>query len=68
MNVNPNIAWICSSVIILGVLAGVFVLVWHGSIAGTEALTFLGPIVGAAIGGITVHQTATAVTKANRAS
>ncbi len=51
MNVNPTVAWICATAIIVVVLAGVFTLVWHGSVSGGDALALVGGIV-TLVGGI----------------
>lgn len=64
-SVNPNVAWICGTVLLAAILAGLFILVWHGSIAGGALLGVVGTVIGIVAGIFGVHTVATAVAKAN---
>jgi hypothetical protein len=55
LNVNPVIAWSCSTAILICTLGLVGALAWHGTLTGGEVIAFLGPIVGAAVGVLGVH-------------
>lgn len=46
---------ICGTVLLLAVMAGIFVLTWHGTISGGEAITMATAIVGIAGGAFAVH-------------
>lgn len=50
--VNQTVAWVCGTVIILAVLGGLFVLVWHGALAGVAVLGVVGTITAAVLGAI----------------
>jgi hypothetical protein len=56
------VPWICGTVLLLGVLGGVFALAWHGTITGASVALILTPIVAAAstLLGIHVGSSATA--------
>ena len=62
-SVNPTVAWICGTVLLITVLVGLFVLVWHKSIAGTDALGVVGTIVAVGVGALGVHAGVAAGTK-----
>lgn len=62
--VNPNVVWICGTAILAGILAGLFILVWHGSIPGTALLGVVATIVAFVTGSLGVHASVNAVTKA----
>lgn len=49
------VQWLCATTLLLAVLAGVFVLAWHGTLTGTEAITIVTTIVGIAGGAFAVH-------------
>ena len=59
-SINPTIAWICGTVLLLVILGGAFALAWHGSITGAALLGVLGVIVGIAGGALGVHAGVTA--------
>lgn len=63
-SVNPTVAWICGTILLVAILAGLFVLVWHGSIAGGALLGVVGTVLGIVAGIFGVHTVATAVAKA----
>lgn len=51
-----NVATVTAgAAILLGVLAGVFALAWHGTISGGEAMTVVTSITAAAAGIFAVH-------------
>jgi len=52
---NNNVSMIVGAVLLLAVLAGVFVLAWHRTVSGGEALTVVTAIVGIAGGGFAMH-------------
>ncbi len=55
MNVNPTVAWICATTIIIALLGGCFALVWHGSFTGAEIIPVISAIAVAALAIFGVH-------------
>lgn len=62
---NPIPSIIAGTVLLLAVLAGVFVLAWHGTISGGEAMTVVISIVSLAGGILAVHSGVSAGGKAS---
>lgn len=54
-NANPNVVLVSACTLLALILAGLFVLVWHGSITGGEALAVVGGIVAALLSIFGVH-------------
>lgn len=63
-NANPNILIIAAAALLALILGGMFALVWHGSISGTDALVLVGAIVTALLGIFGVHTGVNAGAKA----
>lgn len=55
MNVNPMVAWICSTALLLAVLAGMFALSWHDKSVIVIVLPIVGTIAAAAVAVFGVH-------------
>lgn len=64
MTNNPIASVVCGTVLLLAVLAGIFVLVWHGSVTGEAALAVVATIVGIGGGAFAVHTGTSAGAKA----
>lgn len=54
-NVNQTVAWVCATVVLIVILVGTFVLVWHGSFVGAEVLPVISGIATAALAIFGVH-------------
>jgi len=61
-----TIQTICGSILLLAILAGLFALVWHGSITGAAALAVVATIAAAAIGALAHSNGVTAGAEAAR--
>lgn len=61
-NTSP-VAWICGTVLLLTILAGVFTLAWHGTIAGATVPEIIGPIIAGALTLLGIHVGTNATTK-----
>lgn len=59
----PLAAWVCGTVILLAVLAGVFALAWHGVVTGSAVIVIVSTIVAGALGLIGGHVGATSVVR-----
>lgn len=55
MQTSPLAAWVSGTVLILAVLAGIFVLAWHGTVPGSAVVGIVSTIVGIAGGILGVH-------------
>lgn len=55
MQTSPLAAWVSGTVLILTVLAGIFVLAWHGTVPGSAVVGIVSTIVGIAGGILGVH-------------
>ena len=64
INANPNIVVIAVATLLLAILAGLFALVWHGSVSGDQALVLVGAMVTALLGIVGVHSGVSAGAKA----
>ncbi len=52
---SPNVLLGCATALLLAILGGLFTLVWHGSVSGTDAMVTITAIVGIAGGAFAVH-------------
>lgn len=62
--INPNIALLCGTVLLLGVLAGMFILAWHGTLTGDQIVGVVTAII--AIAAVCFGAPAAASAAANR--
>ncbi len=53
--INPPYMVICTTVIILAILGGVFALAWHGVLNAGDVTAIVGTIIGIAGAGLAVH-------------
>lgn len=59
--VNPNTAIVCGTLLLLGVLGGVFALAWHGVVTGGQVVGVAMAVMGIAAVGFGIHSTANVV-------
>lgn len=67
MNQTDTVTKICATVLMLVILVGIFLLTWHGSISGGDALVAVGGIATAAVTAFGVHMGVQAGAKAAKA-